>query len=85
MSKENLIAEARKIGYITAGEYAGCLEYKGKNFGILGADSIQNCLKIISLVDEIEIPFDEEGRVDIESFREMIFDKIYNQRFYDND
>ena len=81
MPKEELIKEARKIGYIIAGEYAGYLEASGEDFGILGADSISNCFKIMSIVDEIEIPFDEENKVDIESLREIIFIKIKEKRF----
>ena len=81
MPKEELIKEARKIGYIIAGEYVGHLEASGEDFGILGADSISNCFKIMSIVDEIEIPFDEENKVDIESLREIIFIKIKEKRF----
>lgn len=81
MPKEELIKEARKIGYIIAGEYVGHLEASGKDFGILGADSISNCFKIMSIVDEIEIPFNEENKVDIESLREIIFIKIKEKRF----
>ena len=81
MPKEELIKEARKIGYIIAGEYVGHLEASGKDFGVLGADSISNCFKIMSIVDEIEIPFDEEDKVDIESLREIIFIKIKEKRF----
>ena len=81
MPKEEFIKEARKIGYIIAGEYVGHLEASGKDFGILGADSISNCFKIISIVDKIEIPFDEEDKVDIESLREIIFIKIKEKRF----
>ena len=81
MPKEELIKEARKISYIIAGEYVGHLEASGKDFGVLGADSISNCFKIMSIVDEIEIPFDEEDKVDIESLREIIFIKIKEKRF----
>ena len=82
MPKEELIKEARKIGYIIVGEYVGHLEASGKDFGVLGADSISNCFKIMSIVDEIEIPFfDEENKVDIESLREIIFIKIKEKRF----
>ena len=81
MPKEELIKEARKIGYIIAGEYVGHLEASGKDFGILGADSISNCFKIISIVDKIEIPFDEEDKVDIESLREIIFIEIKEKEF----
>ena len=80
MLREELIKEARKIGYIIAGEYVGHLEASGKDFGVLGADSISNCFKIMSIVDEIEIPFDED-KVDIESLREIIFIKIKETRF----
>ena len=80
MSREELIKEARRIGYIIAGEYVGHLEASGKDFGDFGADSIDNCFKIISIVDEIEIPF-EEDKVDIESLREIIFIKIKEKRF----
>ena len=80
MLREELIKEARKIGYIIAGEYAGRLEASGEDFGYFGADSIDNCFKIISIVDEIEIPF-EEDKVDIESLREIIFIKIKETRF----
>ena len=80
MLREELIKEARKIGYIIAGEYVGHLEASGKDFGDFGADSIDNCFKIISIVDEIEIPF-EEDKVDIESLREIIFIKIKEKRF----
>ena len=80
MLREELIKEARKIGYIIAGEYVGHLEASGKDFGDFGADSIDNCFKIISIVDEIEIPF-EEDKVDIESLREIIFIKIKETRF----
>ena len=80
MLREELIKEARKIGYIIAGEYVGHLEASGKDFGDFGADSIDNCFKIISIVDEIEIPF-EEDKVDIESLREIIFIKIKEMRF----
>ena len=81
MPKEELIKEARKIGYIIAGEYVGHLEASGKDFGVLGADSISNCFKIISIVDKIEIPFDEEDKVDIESLREIIFIEIKEKEF----
>ena len=81
MPKEELIKEARKIGYIIAGEYVGHLEASGKDFGVLGADSISNCFKIMSIVDEIEIPFDEENKVDIESLRETIFIEIKEKKF----
>ena len=81
MPKEELIKEARKIGYIIAGEYVGHLEASGKDFGILGADSISNCFRIMSIVDEIEIPFDEEDKVDIESLREIIFIEIKEKEF----
>ena len=80
MSREELIKEARRIGYIIAGEYVGHLEASGKDFGDFGADSIDNCFKIMSIVDEIEIPF-EEDKVDIESLREIIFIKIKEKRF----
>ena len=80
MLREELIKEARKIGYIIAGEYVGHLEASGKDFGDFGADSIDNCFKIMSIVDEIEIPF-EEDKVDIESLREIIFIKIKETRF----
>ena len=80
MPKEELIKEARKIGYIIAGEYIGHLEASEKDFGDFGADSIDNCFKIISIVDEIEIPF-KEDKVDIESLREIIFIKIKETRF----
>lgn len=80
MLREELIKEARKIGYIIAGEYVGHLEASGKDFGDFGADSIDNCFKIISIVDEIEIPF-EEDKVDIESLREIIFIKIKETGF----
>ena len=80
MLREELIKEARKIGYIIAGEYVGHLEASGKDFGDFGADSIDNCFKIISIVDEIEIPF-EEDKVDIESLREIIFIKIKEKEF----
>ena len=80
MSREELIKEARRIGYIIAGEYVGHLEASGKDFGDFGADSIDNCFKIMSIVDEIEIPF-EEDKVDIESLREIIFIKIKETRF----
>ena len=80
MLREELIKEARKIGYIIAGEYAGHLEASGEDFEYFGADSIDNCFKIISIVDEIEIPF-EEDKVDIESLREIIFIKIKEKRF----
>ena len=78
--REELIKEARKIGYIIAGEYAGHLEASGEDFGYFGADSLNNCFKIISIVDEIEILF-EEDKVDIESLREIIFIKIKETRF----
>lgn len=65
MLREELIKEARKIGYIIAGEYAGHLEASREDFGYFGADSLNNCFKIMSIVDEIEIPF-EEDKVDIE-------------------
>ena len=81
MLREELIKEARKIGYIIAGEYAGHLESSGEDFGYFGADSLNNCFKIMSIVDEIEIPFDEENKVDIESLREIIFIKIKEKRF----
>ena len=81
MLKEELIKEARKIGYIIAGEYVGHLEASGKDFGVLGADSISNCFKIISIVDKIKIPFDEEDKVDIESLREIIFIEIKEKEF----
>ena len=80
MLREELIKEARKIGYIIAGEYAGHLEASGEDFGYFGADSLNNCFKIMSIVDEIEIPFDED-KVDIESLREIIFIKIKEKRF----
>ena len=80
MLREELIKEARKIGYIIAGEYAGHLEASGEDFGYFGVDSLNNCFKIMSIVDEIEIPF-EEDKVDIESLREMIFIKIKEMRF----
>ena len=80
MLREELIKEARKIGYIIAGEYAGHLEASGEDFGYFGADSLNNCFKIMSIVDEIEIPF-EEDKVDIESLREIIFIKIKETRF----
>lgn len=80
MLREDLIKEARKIGYIIAGEYVGHLEASGEDFGDFGADSIDNCFKIMSIVDEIEIPF-EEDKVDIESLREIIFIKIKETRF----
>ena len=80
MLREELIKEARKIGYIIAGEYVGHLEASGKDFGDFGADSIDNCFKIISIVDEIEISF-EEDKVDIESLREIIFIKIKEKEF----
>ena len=78
--REEFIKEARKIGYIIAGEYAGHLEASGEDFGYFGADSLNNCFKIMSIVDEIEIPF-EEDKVDIESLREIIFIKIKEMRF----
>ena len=78
--REELIKEARRIGYIIAGEYAGHLEASGEDFGYFGADSLNNCFKIMSIVDEIEIPF-EEDKVDIESLREIIFIKIKEKRF----
>ena len=78
--REELIKEARKIGYIIAGEYARHLEASGEDFGYFGADSLNNCFKIMSIVDEIEIPF-EEDKVDIESLREIIFTKIKETRF----
>ena len=81
MSREELIKEARRIGYIIAGEYVGHLEASGKDFGDFGADSIDNCFKIMSIVDKIEIPFDEENKVDIESFRETIFIEIKEKEF----
>ena len=80
MLREELIKEARKIGYIIAGEYVGHLEASGKDFGDFGVDSLNNCFKIMSIVDEIEIPF-EEDKVDIESLREIIFIKIKEMRF----
>ena len=80
MLREELTKEARKIGYIIAGEYAGHLEASGEDFGYFGADSLNNCFKIMSIVDEIEIPF-EEDKVDIESLREIIFIKIKETRF----
>ena len=80
MLREEFIKEARKIGYIIAGEYVGHLEASGKDFGDFGADSIDNCFKIMSIVDEIEIPF-EEDKVDIELLREIIFIKIKEKRF----
>ena len=80
MLREELIKEARKIGYIIAGEYTGHLEASEKDFGDFGADSLNNCFKIMSIVDEIEIPF-EEDKVDIESLREIIFIKIKETRF----
>lgn len=80
MLREELIKEARKIGYIIAGEYAGHLEASGEDFGYFGADSLNNCFKIMSIVDKIEIPFDED-KVDIESLREIIFIKIKEKRF----
>ena len=80
MLREGLIKEARKIGYIIAGEYAGHLEASGEDFGYFGADSLNNCFKIMSIMDEIEIPF-EEDKVDIESLREIIFIKIKETRF----
>ena len=80
MLREELVKEARKIGYIIAGEYAGHLEASGEDFGYFGADSLNNCFKIMSIVDEIEIPF-EEDKVDIESLREIIFIKIKETRF----
>ena len=80
MLREELIKEARKIGYIIAGEYAGHLESSGEDFGYFGADFLNNCFKIMSIVDEIEIPF-EEDKVDIESLREIIFIKIKEKRF----
>lgn len=80
MLREELIKEALKIGYIIAGEYAGHLEASGEDFGYFGADSLNNCFKIMSIVDEIEIPF-EEDKVDIESLREIIFIKIKETRF----
>ena len=80
MSREELIKEARRIGYIIAGEYVGHLEASGKDFGDFGADSIDNCFKIMSIVDEIEIPF-EEDKVDIKSLREIIFIKIKEKEF----
>ena len=80
MLREELIKEARKTGYIIAGEYARHLEASGEDFGYFGADSLNNCFKIMSIVDEIEIPF-EEDKVDIESLREIIFIKIKETRF----
>ena len=80
MPREELTKEARRIGYIIAGEYVGHLEASGKDFGDFGADSLDNCFKIMSIVDEIEIPF-EEDKVDIESLREIIFIKIKETRF----
>ena len=80
MLREELIKEARKIGYIIAGEYAGHLEASGEDFGYFGADSLNNCFKIMSIVDEIEIPF-EEDKVDIESLREIIFIEIKEKEF----
>ena len=81
MPREELTKEARRIGYIIAGEYVGHLEASGKDFGDFGADSIDNCFKIMSIVDEIEIPFDEEDKVDIESLREIIFIEIKEKEF----
>ena len=80
MSREELIKEARRIGYIIAGEYIGHLEASEEDFGYFGADSLNNCFKIMSIVDEIEIPF-KEDKVDIESLREIIFIKIKEMRF----
>ena len=80
MLREELIKEDRKIGYIIAGEYAGHLEASGEDFGYFGADSLNNCFKIMSIVDEIEIPF-EEDKVDIESLREIIFIEIKEKEF----
>ena len=81
MLREDLIKEARKIGYIIAGEYVGHLEASGKDFGYFGADSLNNCFKIMSIVNKIEIPFDEEDKVDIESLREIIFIEIKEKEF----
>ena len=53
MSREELIKEARRIGYIIAGEYVGHLEASGKDFGDFGADSIDNCFKIMSIVEHL--------------------------------
>ena len=35
----------------------------------------------MSIVDKIEIPFDEEDKVDIESLREIIFIEIKEKEF----
>ena len=77
MLREELIKEARRIGYIIAGH----LEASGEDFGYFGTDSLNNCFKIMSIVDKIEIPFDEEDKVDIESLREIIFIEIKEKEF----
>lgn len=67
--------EARILGYITAGIYAGQMEQEGYKF-YDSADSVVNCKSIQETIDNLKIPYTTDGLVDIEIYRDNIFSAL---------